>query len=244
MTEGSLLWEPSAERTERATITRFMRWVEETRERRFDDYDDLWRWSVEDLDDFWRAIWEFFDVRSHGDVGARAGRRVDARAPLVPGRAAELRRARVPRQALRRSVAVVHASELRELGEWTWARAARATARLAAGLRALGVGAATASSPTCRTSPRRSPRSWPCASLGAIWSSCSPDFGARSVVDRFAQIEPKVLLAVDGYRYGGRDFDRRDVVARAAGRDASLRAHRRAALPRPGARPRRARRTR
>ena len=74
-----------------------------------------------------------------------------------------------------------------------------------------------------------------CASLGAVWSSCSPDFGVRSVVDRFAQIEPRILLAVDGYRYGGRDHDRLDVVARAPGGDADPRADGRPRLPRPGA---------
>ena len=86
------------------------------------------------------------------------------------------------------------------------ARAGRAPPR--PGCARSGSAPATASSPTCRTSPRRSPPSSPRASIGAIWSSCSPDFGAGSVVDRFAQIEPKVLLAVDGYRYGGKDFDR------------------------------------
>ena len=102
------------------------------------------------------------------------------------------------------AVAIRHASELRPLGELTWGELrARAGAIAGGAARRSASGAATASPRTCRTSPRRSPRSSRCASIGAIWSSCSPDFGARSVVDRFAQIEPKVLLAVDGYRYGG-----------------------------------------
>ena len=86
---------------------------------------------------------------------------------------------------------------------------------------------------SARTSRRRSRRFLACASIGAVWSSCSPDFGARSVIDRFAQIEPKVLLAVDGYRYGGKDFDRLGSRERVARRAADRRAHRRARLPRP-----------
>ena len=112
-------------------------------------------------------------------------------------------------------VAIVHASERDEPAELSWGeleaddrpRSPPVCVRSASG-------PATGWSPTCRTSPRRSPRSSRAPRSGAIWSSCSPDFGVRTVVDRFAQIEPKVLLAVDGYRYGGRDFDRREVLQR------------------------------
>ena len=132
-------------------------------------------------------------------------------------------------------VAIRHASELRAARRGDAGRAAGARwrgSRLACGRSASG--RATGSSRTCRTSRRRSTAFLACASIGAIWSSCSPDFGARSVIDRFAQITPKVLLAVDGYRYGGKDFDRiagRGAAARVA---ADGRAHGRARLPRPG----------
>ena len=112
------------------------------------------------------------------------------------------------------AVAIVHASELRELGEWTWAQLRESTARLAAGLRELGVEPGDRVVGYLPNLPETVAAFLACASIGAVWSSCSPDFGARSVADRFAQVEPKVLFAVDGYRYNGRDFDRRDVVAR------------------------------
>ena len=101
-----------------------------------------------------------------------------------------------------------HASELRPLEEMTWGELREQTARIQAGLRALGVGRGDRVAAYLPNIPEAVAAFLATAGLGAIWSSCSPDFGARSVIDRFAQIEPTVLLAVDGYRYGGRDFDR------------------------------------
>jgi acetoacetyl-CoA synthetase len=218
---GSLLWEPSDERIERATLTRYARWVQETRGRRFDDYHDLWRWSVEEIDEFWRSIWEFFDVRSHGEWERALADASMPGAVWFPG--ARLSYAEHLFRGKRSDdLAIVHASELRELGEWTWADLRAATAGVAAGLRELGVGPGDRVVGYLPNLPETIAAFLACASLGAVWSSCSPDFGARSVIDRFAQVEPKVLLAVDGYRYNGRDFDRRDVVARLQGEMPSL----------------------
>ena len=110
--------------------------------------------------------------------------------------------------------AILHASELRELDEWTWGQLREQVQRIAAGLRKRGVQRGDRVVAYMPNMPETVAAFLAVASLGAVWSSCSPDFGARSVVDRFAQIEPKVLLAVDGYRYNGRDFDRGDVIAR------------------------------
>jgi acetoacetyl-CoA synthetase len=105
-------------------------------------------------------------------------------------------------------VAVRHASEVRLPGEWTWGRLRSETAAVAAGLRALGVGPGDRVAAYLPNIPETVAALLACASLGAVWSAAAPEFGVRSVVDRFAQIEPKVLLAIDGYRYGGRDYDR------------------------------------
>jgi acetoacetyl-CoA synthetase len=111
------------------------------------------------------------------------------------------------------AVAIRHASELRpNVGEWTWSDLRERTAALAAGLRELGVGEGDRVVAYLPNTPETVAALLACASLGAIWSSAAPEFGARSVIDRFGQIEPKILLAIDGYRYGGRDFDRREVV--------------------------------
>ena len=109
-------------------------------------------------------------------------------------------------------MAIVHASELREQAEVTWGELREQVARIAGGLRALGVERGDRVAAYMPNIPEAIAAFLATASIGAVWSSCSPDFGARSVIDRFAQIEPKVLLAVDGYRYNGRDFDRREVV--------------------------------
>ena len=110
------------------------------------------------------------------------------------------------------ALAIVAGGETREDAEWTWGELREQVRRIAAGLRALGVERGDRVVAYMPNIPETAAAFLACASLGAIWSSCSPDFGARSVIDRFAQIEPKVLLAVDGYRYNGRDFDRRDTV--------------------------------
>src|SRR6201999_1557569 len=116
-----------------------------------------------------------------------------------------------------------HASEVRpQLGEWTWGRLRTETARIAAGLRALGVGEGDRVVAYMPNIPETVASFLACASIGAVWSSAAPEFGARSVIDRFAQIEPKVLLAIDGYRYGGKEFDRSELVGRIAGEIPSL----------------------
>jgi acetoacetyl-CoA synthetase len=199
----TLLWEPPAGMAERAVMTRYMR------ERGFGSYDELWRWSVEDLEGFWASIWDFFGVE--GGYERVLGSREMPGAEWFPGAqvnyASHLFRGKDPD-----AVAIVHASELREQAALTWGELREQTARIAAGLRALGVERGDRVAAYMPNIPEAVAAFLATASLGAVWSSCSPDFGARSVIDRFAQIEPKVLLAVDGYRYNGRDFDRHETV--------------------------------
>jgi acetoacetyl-CoA synthetase len=197
------LWEPPAEMVERAVMTRYMR------ERGFSGYHDLWRWSVDDLDGFWGSIWDFFGVE--GSYERVLATREMPGAVWFPG--AEVNYAgHLFRGKNEDAVAIVHASELREQAELSWGELRTQTARIAAGLRALGVERGDRVAAYMPNIPEAIAAFLATASIGAVWSSCSPDFGARSVIDRFAQIEPKVLLAVDGYRYNGRDFDRRETV--------------------------------
>ncbi len=206
------LWEPSPERIERATMTRYMRWLEHERGLEFGSYEGLWRWSVDELEDFWRSIWEFFDVRSSGSPEQVLAERVMPGARWFEG--AELNYAEhIFRDRDPDAVAVHHASELRELAELTWGELERQVAAVAAGLRERGVERGDRVVAYVPNTPEALVAFLATASIGAVWSSCSPDFGASSVVDRFAQIEPKVLICVDGYRYGGKDFDRLETVA-------------------------------
>jgi acetoacetyl-CoA synthetase len=203
----TLLWEPPAELVERAVMTRYMR------ERGFDSYEDLWRWSVTDLDGFWGSIWDFFGVE--GDYDQVLASREMPGASWFPGTRINYAE-HLFRGKDESAVAIAHASELRELGEVTWGELRQQTASMAARLRALGVERGDRVAAYMPNIPETVAAFLATASLGAIWSSCSPDFGPRSVIDRFAQIEPKVLLAVDGYRYNGRDFDRRETVEKIA----------------------------
>ena len=209
-----VLWTPSEERVQRATLTRFARWVESecgvagvT-----EGYDRLWRWSVDDLEGFWGAVWDFFAVEAAAPAERVLASREMPGAEWFPGA-----RLSFPRHVLRGkdddAVAIRHASELRDLDQWTWGELREQTERMATGLRRLGVGEGDRVVAYLPNIPEAVAAFLATASLGAIWSSCSPDFGARAVVDRFAQIEPKVLLTVDGYRYNGRAHDRCGVVA-------------------------------
>jgi acetoacetyl-CoA synthetase len=207
------LWEPSDERRERATITRYARWLRDERGAEIDpdDYNALWQWSVDELEAFWASIWDFFEVEASQPYDTVLSDSSMPGAEWFPG--ARLNYAQhMFRGKDVDEVAIRHASELRELDEWTWGELRARTAAIAAGLRSLGVEPGDRVVAYLPNIAEAVAAFLACASIGATWSSCSPDFGKRSVVDRFAQIEPKVLLAVDGYRYSGKDFDRCDVV--------------------------------
>ncbi len=209
---GELLWEPSAGIVERATMTRYMRWLADERGLAFDDYESLWEWSATEIEGFWASVWDFFEVEASAPSSEVLPDRTMPGATWFPG--AQLS---YPQHIFRgrseADVAVLHASELRDLGEVTWGELREQVAQAAAGLRALGVERGDRVVAYMPNIPETLVAFLATASIGAVWSSCSPDFGAASVVDRFAQIEPKVLICVDGYRYNGRDFDRLDTIA-------------------------------
>ncbi len=214
--EPKLLWTPSRERIDASTLTRYQAWLQETRGLRFGSYEELWQWSVDELDAFWETIVEFFEVR----FGA-GGETVLADATMpgtqwFPGTTVSYAE-HIFRGRDDDALAVLHTSETRpELASWTWGELRQQTARVAAGLQALGVGEGDRVCAYLPNIPETIACLLACASIGAIWSSAAPEFGARSVIDRFAQIEPKVLLTIDGYRYGGKEFDRSEIVERVA----------------------------
>jgi acetoacetyl-CoA synthetase len=206
------LWEPPAGLVERARMTEYMSWLEAERGLRFEGYHELWRWSVDDLEGFWSSIWDFFDVQADGDRERVLGSRE------MPGAewfaSASLNYAEHVFAGMDDAEpAILHASELRELDELSWGELRSQVAAVAAGLREIGVQRGDRVVAYMPNIPEAIVAFLAAASIGATWSSCSPDFGPASVIDRFAQIEPTVLFAVDGYRYGGKDFDRRGVLA-------------------------------
>ena len=211
VSEGDLLWEPSPEYVGRANVTRFMRWLQDTRGLSFTGYHDLWRWSVDDLEGFWGAIWDFFGIKAHRPYEKVLTDNRMPGAKWFPGA-----RLNYAERCLSRNddhVAVVYQSELRPLSTITYKELRDQVSSVAAGLRSLGVVKGDRVAAYMPNIPETLVTFLAAASIGAIWSSCSPEFGSRSAIDRFRQIRPKLLVAVDGYRYGGRDFDRMDAVA-------------------------------
>jgi acetoacetyl-CoA synthetase len=207
-----VMWQPSATRQAASGLADYMRCLEKDRGMEFADYQSLWAWSVNELNSFWESVWDYFEVGDRSEVPYALGRRTMPGAEWFPG--ARLNYAeQVFRQARTDQPAIVYYSEAAGGGEVSWATLEREVATFAQALRDFGVEPEDRVVAYLPNIPQAVVALLACASLGAIWSSVSPDFGAASVIDRFAQIEPKVLIAVDGYRYGGKEFDRRSEVA-------------------------------
>ena len=203
-----LLWAPKQEQVESSQLTDYLRWLD----RGFASYQELWEWSVTDLEGFWGSLWRYFGIEASRPYERVLLHRKMPGAQWFPG--AELSYAEHVFRGREHDVtAIVHASELRGQAELTWGELRKLAGSIQTGLRDSGVRRGDRVAAYMPNIAETVAAFLACASLGAVWSSCSPDFGARTVIDRFAQIEPKVLLTVDGYRYGGRDFDRRDIVA-------------------------------
>jgi acetoacetyl-CoA synthetase len=206
VTEGDLLWEPSEEVRRRARVGVFMD------ERGLGSYDELWRWSVTELDAFWDTVWSYFGVLGErGDGPVREG----AGMPGVrwfPGATLNYARNALRADRDQDATAVIFRSETGDERTLTYGELATQVAEARQGLRELGVAKGDRVAAYVPNIPEALVLFLATASLGAVWSSCSPDFGAPSVIDRFTQIEPKVLVAVDGYPYNGKRYDRRDVV--------------------------------
>jgi acetoacetyl-CoA synthetase len=214
MTEGELLWTPDPARANASQVAGFMRRLSAERGLRFDSYEELWRWSVSDLEGFWSAVWDFYGVHSTQPYERVLSSRTMPGAVWFSGSrvnyAEHLLRhegAAAPGEA-----ALVHSSELRPLAEMTWHELGAAVRVLATRLRALGVRPGDRVAAYMPNIAETAVAMIATIAIGAVWSSAAPEFGARTVIERFAQIEPTVLFATDGYRFGGKDFDRTDEV--------------------------------
>ena len=210
---GDVLWTPPADLRQTTEVGRLMGWLEQHRGLRLRSYDELQRWSVDDLDGFWSAIWEFYEIRAHAPYEHVLGRRQMPGAQWFEGARLNYAEHLVGRDEDRDRTAVVAQSQTRAAFELTFGELRDLVGRARAGLQRLGVGPGDRVVAYLPNIPETLAAFIATASLGAIWAACAPEFGARSVVDRFAQIEPRVLLAVGGYGYRDRYVDRRDEVA-------------------------------
>ncbi|QMU77508.1 acetoacetate--CoA ligase [Streptacidiphilus sp. PB12-B1b] len=213
----SPLWRPDPARAEATRLARFQRWAVEHHGAPDGDYASLHRWSTEDLDRFWNAVAQWFDVRFSTPPTTALADATMPGAVWFPGA-----RLNYAEHALRHGENPDHAElpavlHLDETGAepqiLTWAELRRQVGSLAAALRRLGIRPGDRVSAYVPNIPQAAVALLATAAVGAVWTSCAPDFGARSVLDRFQQLEPVLLFAVDGYRYGGKEHNRSAVVA-------------------------------
>lgn len=207
MPAGKVLWEPDSAFTRKTNVAHFQDWLGR-RGHEFEDYGEMWRWSVDDLEGFWGSVWKYFDV-------------ADADYPVLPERkmpgakwfeGSEVNFAKMVFEGEREGAALIAKAERKTEKSVSWQELEKKSASLAAKLREMGVEPGDRVAAYLPNTPEAVVALLACASVGAVWSCCSPDFGAPAVVDRFTQIGPKVLIATDGYSYGGKWFDRSEAV--------------------------------
>jgi acetoacetyl-CoA synthetase len=212
--EGERLWTPTPEFAAASNVARFQRWLREQRGVETDDYASLWRWSVDEPEAFWRAIWDFFEIRHDGSF-----ERVRDRTTMPGVRWFEGARVNYVEHLLRHAeraapgeTAFHHLSECRELARLDWQQLARLVRIAASRLRDLGVQPGDRVVSYLPNVPETAIAMMASCAIGAVWSSSAIEFGPRTVLDRFRQIEPKVMFAADGYRFAGRDVGRGEEV--------------------------------
>jgi acetoacetyl-CoA synthetase len=221
--EGELLWMPSPERVASSAITAYLEWLKRNRGLSFSSYNELWRWSVSSIEEFWASIWERFDVLS--DTPYRAV--LDGHA--MPGaRWFDGAKLNYAEHVLRHESAqpdkpaLYHASEARPFDMVTWRELGQQVRILATQLRGMGVVPGDRVVSYMPNVPETAVAMLAATAIGAVWSSAAPEFGVKTVLERFRQIEPKVMFVADGYVYGGTTFPRIEEAKQIVGQLASL----------------------
>jgi acetoacetyl-CoA synthetase len=219
---GEVLWTPPADARETTQLGRYLEWLRETRGIDHAGYDELWRWSVDDLEGFWGSLWDFFEIRAHTPYERVLGSREMPGAEWFTGSRLNYAEHMLGSDEDTDQVAVLARSQTRDDFDLTFGDLREQVARARAGLQHLGIGPGDRVVAYLPNIPETLVAFLATASLGAIWATCAPEFGPRSVIDRFGQLEPKLLLAIAGYRYGDKPIDRRAEVAEIRGALGSL----------------------
>ena len=210
--EGDLLWEPSIKLIDESNVTQFMQWLEHEKNQHFSDYSEFRRWSTDDIEGFWAALWEYFDVQSATPYQCVLEERKMPGAKWFPGSSLNFAE-HILRNERPDAIALHAYSESQEVKRVSWEELASQVRQVAESLRSLNVKPGDRVVSYLPNGCEAVVAFLASAAVGATFSSCSPDFGYQSVVDRFKQIEPKVLFFTDGYHFGGKDYDRRHEVA-------------------------------
>ncbi len=206
-----ILWKPSADLLKDCNLAQYTQWLGREKNLHFADYHALWQWSTDHLADFWESLWEYFKIIHHTPyTEVLTGTQMP---DFKWFEGATLNYAEhVFRQKTDTRPAIIFQSERHPRIEISWAELESQTAALAHFFRESGIQPGDRIAAFLPNTPHAVVSVLATMSVGAVWSSCSPDFGAASVADRFAQIQPRIFIAVDGYAYGGKAFDKCDTV--------------------------------
>lgn len=217
MDEPKILWQPSNRFKEESNLTDFIKWLETNHSLNFPDYESLWEWSVTDVKTFWKYLWSYFHLA--GEVDSDEVLRGDTMPHIewFPNKHLNYSE-QVFKNRSDEYPALIFASESSEIKEISWNQLEQQVTALQNHLANAGVGPGDRVAAFLPNIPEAIISFLATNSLGAVWSSCSPDFGMGAVSDRFTQIKPKVLIAVDGYSYGGKSFDKTEVIEQLIGR--------------------------
>tara|TARA_Y100000590_G_C15747703_1_gene1022815 strand:- start:5327 stop:7324 length:1998 start_codon:yes stop_codon:yes gene_type:complete len=204
--EGSVLWQPSPERKATSNIANYIEWLSRTRNLNFEGYIDLWNWSVDDIDAFWESLWSYFKITYSHTYSHVIDNSKMPNTNWFQG--AKLNYAEQSLKLNTDNTAIISKSEIRNISKISHRELTQRVGSFSDGLRKLGVKKGDRVCAVMPNIPEAIIGFLATASIGAIWSACSPEFGINSIIDRFQQIEPKILITVDGYRFGGKDFDK------------------------------------
>ncbi|MFA7279942.1 MAG: acetoacetate--CoA ligase [Sterolibacterium sp.] len=208
--EGELLWTPRPEFAQSSNVAKYMEWLRTQRELDFADYAALWQWSKTEIEAFWASIWDYFEVISDRPYDRVLDTRKMPGGKWFEGSLVNYAEHMLRHEATAAPDEVVfhYLSEIKPLATMTWHELGRQVRIMASQLQAMGVAPGDRVVSYMPNVPEASVAMLATIAIGGVWSSSAPEFGVKTVVDRFAQIKPKVLFAADGYRFGGKDFDR------------------------------------
>jgi len=207
-----LLWTPTESFKNESNLNSFISWLNNNKNKHFEDYDDLWKWSVNDLEGFWKSIWEYFEIESSNDYRSVMEGNEMPHYKWFQG--AKLNFAQhVFRKKSDDRPAIIFKQEGQDVEEVSWQDLESRVRGFQNYLKnQVGIEPGDRVVGFLPNSPEAMISFLAVNSLGGVWSSCSPDFGVSSVIDRFAQVEPKIFIAADGYSYGGKSHDKLEVV--------------------------------
>lgn len=207
-----LLWTPSEEFKAGSNLQQYVQWLKKSRDLSFNDYHELWTWSINNLTDFWSSLWQYFDIIHNGSVRMVCSSDQMPHTSWFEGTQINYAE-HIFRRANEQYPAIIFKSERTDILEISWSELQQQVSCLQQFLKYKGVSTGDRIAAYMPCIPEASVALLASVSIGAVWSSCSPDFGTNAVIDRFAQIEPKVLIAVDKYTYNGKEFNKAEVIA-------------------------------